>query len=48
MPKKERALILINQSNPLTRIKFTILHELTHLHFHKLEDKLNKTLAFLF
>lgn len=38
MPKKERALIFINQSMPLTRIKFTILHELTHLHFHKLED----------
>lgn len=37
MPKKERALIFINQSMPLTRIKFTILHELTHLHFHKLE-----------
>ena len=38
MPKKERTLIFINQSMPLTRIKFTILHELTHLHFHKLED----------
>ncbi|MCQ4972471.1 ImmA/IrrE family metallo-endopeptidase [Lactococcus lactis] len=38
MPKKERALVFINQSMPLTRIKFTILHELTHLHFHKLED----------
>lgn len=38
MPKKERTLIFINQSLPLTRIKFTILHELTHLHFHKLED----------
>ncbi|AIS03131.1 ImmA/IrrE family metallo-endopeptidase [Lactococcus lactis] len=38
MPKKERALIFINQSMPLTRIKFTILHELSHLHFHKLED----------
>ena len=38
IPKKERALIFINQSMPLTRIKFTILHELTHLHFHKLED----------
>lgn len=38
MPKKERTLIFINQSMPLTRIKFTILHELMHLHFHKLED----------
>lgn len=38
MPKKERTLMFINQSMPLTRIKFTILHELTHLHFHKLED----------
>jgi len=38
IPKKDRTLIFINQSMPLTRIKFTILHELTHLHFHKLED----------
>ncbi|WP_416451383.1 ImmA/IrrE family metallo-endopeptidase [Lactococcus lactis] len=38
MPKKDRTLIFINQSMPLTRIKFTILHELAHLHFHKLED----------
>ncbi|MEI3648342.1 ImmA/IrrE family metallo-endopeptidase, partial [Lactococcus lactis subsp. lactis] len=38
MPKKDRTLIFINQSMPLTRIKFTILHELTHLYFHKLED----------
>ncbi len=38
IPKKDRTLIFINQSMPLTRIKFTILHELTHLYFHKLED----------
>ena len=33
MPKKDRTLIFINQSMPLTRIKFTILHELTHLYY---------------
>ncbi|WP_223804692.1 ImmA/IrrE family metallo-endopeptidase [Lactococcus protaetiae] len=37
-PNKGRILILINQTMPLPRIIFTILHELCHLHFHNLEQ----------
>ena len=38
MPRKDRTLILINQSMPLTRVTFTILHELSHLYFHNEKD----------
>lgn len=38
IPEGERFVIMINQTMPLSRIIFTILHELCHLHFHNLEE----------
>lgn len=38
IPEEERAVILLNQTMPLSRIIFTTLHELCHLHFHELEE----------
>lgn len=38
IPEEERVVILLNQTMPLSRIIFTILHELCHLHFHELEE----------
>lgn len=38
IPEEERVVILLNQTMPLSRIIFTTLHELCHLHFHELEE----------
>ncbi|WP_407350009.1 ImmA/IrrE family metallo-endopeptidase [Lactococcus garvieae] len=38
IPEEERVVILLNQTMPLSRIIFTALHELCHLHFHELEE----------
>lgn len=37
IPENKRFVIMLNQTMPLSRIIFTILHELCHLHFHELE-----------
>lgn len=37
IPEDKRFVIMLNQTMPLSRIIFTILHELCHLHFHELE-----------
>lgn len=37
IPEEARVVILLNQTMPLSRIIFTTLHELCHLHFHELE-----------
>lgn len=37
IPQDKKFVILINQNMPLSRIVFTILHELSHLYFHNLE-----------
>ncbi|MFK4936718.1 ImmA/IrrE family metallo-endopeptidase [Lactococcus garvieae] len=38
VPENKRFVIMVNQTMPLPRIIFTILHELCHLHFHNLEE----------
>ena len=38
VPENKRFVIMLNQTMPLPRIIFTILHELCHLHFHNLEE----------
>ncbi|MFD2254898.1 ImmA/IrrE family metallo-endopeptidase [Lactococcus formosensis subsp. bovis] len=38
IPEEDRFVIMLNQTMPLPRIIFTILHELCHLHFHNLEE----------
>ncbi len=42
IPDNNRTLILINQNRPLTRIIFTILHELSHFYFHIRDSELKE------
>lgn len=47
IPSGGRTLIMINQDRPLTRVIFTILHELCHLYFHVLDRRKNQVFVSL-
>lgn len=38
IPDGDKFIIMLNQTMPKTRIIFTILHELSHLHFHNIKE----------